>query len=57
MAFHVFLTTCFILLQWEKQLENNIINFLNNYKNDYSQIGLVVKDMFWSCGDRKIHEY
>jgi hypothetical protein len=42
-------TTCLILLQCEKQLENGISDLKNDQKNDYSRIGLVIKDMFWCC--------
>ncbi len=45
--------TCLIELQWDKQLENGISNFYNDQKNDYSQIRLVVKYMFWCCGGNK----
>jgi hypothetical protein len=36
-------------LQWEKWLQNGIKNFLNDLKNDYSWIVLIVKHMFWHC--------
>jgi hypothetical protein len=46
-------TTCPIRLQWQKQLENGI----NDFKNDYNQIVPIVKDMFWHCGGNKIFDY
>jgi hypothetical protein len=49
----MFFTTCPIQLQWEKQLENGIGDFLN----DYNQIRLVVKDMFWHCEGNKIFDF
>ncbi len=50
--------TYHIRLQWDKQLENDINNLKNNQKNDYSQIGPIVKDIFWHilCG-KKILDY
>ncbi len=45
--------TCPIQLQWEKQLENGIGDIKNDQKNDHSQMGLVVKDMFQCCGGNK----
>ncbi len=49
--------TCPFQLQWEKRLENGTIDFKNNQKNYYSEIGPIVKDMFWCCGDNKIFYY
>jgi hypothetical protein len=43
----MFFTTCPIWVEWEKQLENGISDFKNDWKNDYSWIRLVVKNMFW----------
>ncbi len=37
--------------------KNGINDFLNNQKNDYNQIGLVVKNMFWHYGGSKILDY
>jgi hypothetical protein len=50
---NMFFTTCPIRLQWEIQLENGIGDFLN----DYNQIRLVVKDMFWHCEGNKIFDF
>jgi len=55
MAFHMFFMTCPIQPQWEKWIENGIIDFLNDFLNDYNKIKVTY--MFWHCGGNKIFDY
>jgi hypothetical protein len=56
-AFHMSFTTCPIRLQWEKWLESHLSDLKNDYKNNYSWIWLVVKNMSWHYVGNKIFYY
>ncbi len=43
---HDFYNLLKIWLQWKKKIENDICDFKNNFKNEYSRIGPIIKDMF-----------